>query len=98
MTRKIYFIREKDSNTWCSSSKHSEFVDDFDYASVFLKKENAEKAIKEITRGLSPKYSNFPYWYLRGQVVRGMDVGREDIPLVIPRFEAVGFELNEVLE
>lgn len=95
MTRKLYFIREKDSNTWCSSSKHAEFVDDFDAAAVFLKKENAEKAIKEIVRGYNPKYSTFPYWYLRGQIVRGMDAGREDTPLVVPTFEAVGFELHE---
>lgn len=96
MTRKIYFVREKDSNTWCSSSKHSEFVDDFDSAAVFLKKENAEKAIKEMMRALNPKYNNFPYWRLRSQVVRGMDVGREGTPLVVPIFEAVGFELHEV--
>jgi len=96
MTRKIYFIREKNSNTWCSSSKHSDFADDFDYAAVFLRKENADKAIKEMTRGLNPKYSTFPYWRLRETNYRGMDTGREEVPLLVPEFEAVGFELNEV--
>jgi len=98
VTRRIYLIREKNTNTWCVSSKHSDFYNDFDNAAVFLKKENAEKAIKEMMRMLDPKKSRYPYWMLNNITYRGLDLGRTDIPLIIPEMKAVAFELNEVLE
>ena len=48
MTRVIYFIREKNTNSWCTTSRHADFSEDIDNAIVFLQKENAEKAIKKM--------------------------------------------------
>jgi len=105
--RSVFLIREKNTNTWCSSSKHSAFADDFDFAVIFLNGPNAEKAVKEMIRGLNPKYSTFPAWSLRDVTVAGSqegldkfiewnNTGQNWLPsLVIPDFEVVEFNLVE---
>lgn len=41
-----FIIREKTTNSYCTSSKHYHFSDDLDSAVLFASRENAEKAIK----------------------------------------------------
>lgn len=46
-----FTIREKGSNTFCTSTKHSYFSHDLQDAALFASRENAEKAV----RGMLPK-------------------------------------------
>jgi len=52
-----FAVREKNSNTFCTSTKHSYFSHDLQDAALFASRENAEKAI----RGMLPKAVVNPY-------------------------------------
>lgn len=102
--RQLYFIKEKNTATWCYSSKHRSFCDEFDVAAIFLQKENAEKAIKEMTRGIDPNKTTWPYWMADGKSYTavpdracdaGVANGAVEIILLVPEFEVVAFTLNE---
>lgn len=45
-----FIIREKSTNSFCTSSKHYYFSDDLDSAVLFASRENAEKAVKEANK------------------------------------------------
>ena len=100
MTRQLFFIREKNTNTWCTSSKHVYFYSDFLAASVFLSDDNAKKAIKEMKNSLDPKMVQGPCtWCISFE-----DDIKRYTPLperaadwyaeyLVPDFEVVSFDL-----
>jgi len=104
MTRYIYFIREKTTGTWCYSSEHSGFSENFETAAIFLNEKNATKAIKVMNDIFNPKKCSFPDWTVDGTSYSGSIEGFEHfrevkrthpdfvIPeLKIPEFEVVKF-------
>jgi hypothetical protein len=99
MTRQLFFIREKNTNTWCTSSKHAHFYYDFLAASVFLSEDNAKRAIKEMKVGMDPKRVHGPCTWC---IVIDDDWKRytpapervgEYAEYLVPDFEVVPFDL-----
>jgi len=105
MTRQLFFIREKKTNTWCQSSKHRTFHHEFIAASIFHTEDNAKKAIKEIKNGLDPKKSTGPCFWAVYTDTDCQPVYYTPVPdraansyatLYVPDFEVVTYNLMEV--
>jgi len=103
--RQLFFIREKNTDTWCTSSKHKYFCDDFLEAAIFLSEDNAKKAIKEMKNGLDPKKVSGPCtWRVWSETDDRRytplpDRISEYTALLVPDFEVVPFRLvrDEIL-
>ena len=96
MTRSLYFIRENKTNTWCVSSKHETFWEDFSEAAVFLQKKNADAAVKSMLNGIDPKKSSYPYWEAQGKrYAIDSEWINEHSSLLVPEFEVVEFTLQQ---
>jgi hypothetical protein len=101
--RQLFFVREKNTNTWCTSSKHTMFYYDFIAAAIFLSEDNAKKAIREMTQGLDPKKVSGPCTWRAG-TEDGADRTYTPLPdrtneytgLLVPDFEVVPFDLTPV--
>ena len=103
MTRQLFFIREKNTNTWCTSSRHGSFNHDFLTASVFLSEDNAKKAIKEMKNSLDPKKVQGPCtWSVWNDSTEPAHKLYTPLPertadwyaeLLVPDFEVVPFDL-----
>ena len=94
--RSVFLIREKQTQSWCYSSKHSSFSDDIEYAAIFVAKENAEKVIRGMVRGNEPDYDSG--WYLNGVSYRGhptLPITHQYTHFLVPQFEVVEFNLVE---
>lgn len=100
MTRQLFFVREKNTNTWCTSSKHLYFNHDFLVAVVFLSEDNAKRAIREMKNSLDPKKVHGPCtWNVFTETgdklytplpERAADWYAE---FLVPDFEVVAFDL-----
>lgn len=99
--RQIFCIREKKTSTWCISSKHRNFSNNFEESAIFLKEDNAAKAIKEMYSGMDPKKSTGPCrWYVFTETkIENYTplLERTDsyTALLEPEFEIVHFNLIE---
>ena len=87
--RKLFFIREVNTNTWCTSTRSYTFHTDFDRTDAFFNTEaNATKAMRTMERNIE-------------HIRRHTGDLSCSIPLssTIPvQLEVVAFELNEVLK
>lgn len=104
--RSIFMLKETITGSWCISAKHESFSHNFDNASIFLQRKNAEKAVKEILAGLgSPQFST---WYYEQDtcvisqeaydhyVDRARQYNQSWVPELRPmKLEVVEFEINE---
>ena len=97
MTRSLYFIRENNTDTWCVSSRHKSFMSDFSEAAVFLKKKNADAAIKDMLNRIDPKKTGYPYWQANDRrYASDPDWTDERSAVLVPDFEVVEFTLTPV--
>lgn len=86
-------IRERNTGTFCVSSRHSSFAASLEDAAIFLKWDNANKAIRDMVRGLKPANSTFPYWRLEGQTYKADETLETSYPLLVPIFDVVECEM-----
>lgn len=99
--RQLFFIKEKNTNTWCTSSKHKYFHYDFNVAVIFLNEDNAKRAVKEMKQGLDPKRSTGPCsWAAETETQDKLytplpERVNEYTELLVPDFVVVPFELHE---
>jgi len=97
--RQIYLIKDTKTNTWCYSSKQQRFSNDFNIAAIFMQKENADKAIKTMKRGIDPKTSSYPYWSAYIDDIEHRFAGSEEFvnqysQFLIPELEVIAFNLT----
>lgn len=64
----LYVIREKNTNTYCTSSKHSYFSADLQAAAMFNQRKNADKAVRgmfgEADKGIVNSYGGLTWQVL----------------------------------